>query len=197
MAALPASRNDELFAAVNPAIPETSLWSDALSVGMNNINPSSHVPYYLYNIGKVESPSVLDADFHAWNTPTTDRISDLYDAERMQVMRAIGLKPLSHHEANKLCYNGKHYVPIKQDKIVSGNAVQVPNRFIDEDVPLNMILVEQMGKKLGIPTPVTTLLIDTSNLVREKDFRATGTTMEKLGLTSLDKTYIEEMIGTK
>lgn len=60
-----------------------------------------------------------------------------------------------------------------------------------------MILVEQMGKKLGIPTPVTTLLIDTSNLVREKDFRATGTTMEKLGLTSLDKTYIEEMIGTK
>ena len=43
--------------------------------------------------------------------PTTDRISDLYDAERMQVMRAIGLKPLSHHEANKLCYNGSTTFP--------------------------------------------------------------------------------------
>ena len=195
MAALPASRNDELFAAINPAIPETSLWSDSLSVGLNNINPCSHVPYYLYNIGKVESPSVVDADFHAWNTPTTDRIADLYDEERMAVMRAIGLSPLDHHEANRICYNGKHYVPIKQDKVVSGNAVQVPDRFIDEDVPLNMTLVSEMGHKLGIPTPVTDLLIETSNLIRQKDFRATGTTMEKLGLTSLDKQYIKEVIG--
>lgn len=195
MAALPARRNKELFAAVNPAIPETTLWSDALSVGMNNINPCGHVPYYLFNIGKVESPSVVDADFHAWNTPTTDRISDAYDEERMTVMKALGLDPLSHREAEKICYANKHYVPIKQDKIVSENAVQVPDRFIDEDVPLNMTLVSEMGHKLGIPTPVADILIDVSNLIRQKDFRATGTVMEKLGLTSLDTEYIKQAIG--
>lgn len=195
IAALPASRNDELIEAIHPAIPEVSLWSDSLSVGMNNINPGGHVPYYLYNIGKVESPSALDADFHAWNTPTTDRIRELYDGERISVMKAVGLKPLSYEDASILCYNGEHYVPIKQDKIVSSNAVQVPDRFIDEDVPLNMILVEEMGKELGISTPVTTLLIDTANLVRGRDFRSTGTKMNKLGITSIDADTIRKAIG--
>ncbi len=195
MAALPAYRNDELFAAINPAIPETSLWSDALSVGMNNINPGGHVPYYLFNLGKVEAPRPEDADFHAWNTKTTDRIRDLYDAERISVMEAAGLKPLSYSEASRICYNNVHYVPIKQDKIVTANAVQVPDRFIDEDVPLNLTLVSDLGHALGVATPVTDLLIDVSNLVREKDFRKNGTTMEKLGIKVPVKECIAELIG--
>lgn len=95
-AALPASRNEEFLAALKPAIPEATLWTDSLSIGMSNGNPCGHVPYYLMNIGKVEAPTPADVNFHAWNTPTTDRISDLYDEERMTVMRAIGLNPLSH-----------------------------------------------------------------------------------------------------
>ena len=76
-------------------------------------------------------------------------------------------------------------------------AVQVLDRFIDEDVPLNMILVSEIGHKLNVPTPITDLLIDVSNLVREKDFRATGTTLDTLGIASLDKAYIWELIGRK
>ena len=195
MAALPANRNKELYDAINPAIPETSLWSDALSVGMNNLNPCGHVPYYLFNLGKVEAPRPEDSDFHAWNTKTTDRIRDLYDAERIAVMDAVGLKPLSYDEAERICYNNVHYVPIKQDTIVSANAVQVPDRFIDEDVPLNLTLISDLGHAVGVPTPITDLLIDVSNLVREKDFRKTGTTMEKLGIEAPVKECIAELIG--
>ena len=195
MAALPASRNQELYDAIHPAIPEVSLWSDSLSVGMNNFNPCGHVPYYLFNIGKVEAPRPEDSDFHAWNTKTTDRIRDLYDEERMAVMEAVGLKPLSHADAQAMCYNNVHYVPIKQESVVSANAVQVPDRFIDEDVPLNMILVSEMGKAVGIPTPITDLLVNVSNLIREKNFWESGTTMEKLGIANTDKAYIAELIG--
>ena len=196
-AALPASRNEEFFAALSGAIPEATLWSDSLSVGMNNFNPCSHVPYYLLNMGKVEAPTPADADFHAWNTPTTDRISELYDGERIAVMNALGLTPLSNQEAQKLCYANKHYVPIKQDSDRPLNAVQVPDRFIEEDVPLNMVLVSDLGHKLGIATPVTDLLIDLSNLVRQKDFRVLGTKAETLGIQSLDKESIRALIGIK
>ena len=194
-AALPASRNEEFLAALKPAIPEATLWTDSLSIGMSNGNPCGHVPYYLMNIGKVEAPTPADVNFHAWNTPTTDRISDLYDEERMTVMRAIGLNPLSHHEVLKICYANKHYDPIKQQEDRPENAVQVPDRFIDEDVPLNMVLVSEIGHKLGIPTPVADLLIDLSNLVREKDFRAIGTKTETLGIQSLDKESIHALVG--
>lgn len=195
IAALPAARNEELLAAIKPAIPEASLWSDSLSVGLNNLNPASHVPYYLLNMGKVEAPTPADSDFHAWNTKTTDRIATLYDEERMTVMRKIGLTPMSYSEALNKFYNNQHYTPIQQNETVSKNAVQVPDRFIDEDVPLNMILVSEMGQKAGIPTPTTDLLIDLAILVREKDFRSTGTTMEKIGLHSLTSEAVKELIG--
>ena len=197
IAALPASRNGELLAAVNPAIPETVLWSDSLSVGMNNPNPCAHVPYYLLNMGKVEAPTEADTDFHAWGTKTTDRIACLYDEERMTVMRALGLEAISRRELRKVSYANKPYVPIKQEDAVAENAVQVPDRFIDEDVPLNMVLVSEIGHKLGIPTPTTDLLIDLSSLVREKDFRAAATTMEKIGMRSLDKAEINKLLGKK
>lgn len=195
MGALPASRNDELLKAISPAIPEVTLWKDAFSVGMNNINPCGHVPHYLFNIGKVEAPTPADFDFHAWHTKTTERVGDLYDKERISVMKALGLAPLSYEEGEQICYKGKHYVPIKQEGKLSENAVQVPDRFIDEDVPLNMVPVAEMGRKLGIPTPVTDLLIDISNLFRETDFRKSGVTMEKMGITDLSPEGIQKLVG--
>lgn len=195
MAALPASRNDELLKAVSPAIPEVTLWNDALSVGMNNINPCGHVPNYLFNIGKVEAPTPSDNNFHAWHTKTTDRISYLYDQERISVMNALGLAPISYEDAQMIFYKGKSYVPIEQDDKIPENAVQVPDRFIDEDVPLNMVPVSEMGKKLGIPTPVTDLLIEVSNLIREKDFRELGVTLEDMGIDDLTPEGIKKEIG--
>jgi opine dehydrogenase len=195
MGALPSSRNEELLKAVSPAIPEVTLWQDALSVGMNNFNPCGHVPPYLFNIGKVEAPTPADFNFHAWHTKTTDRVSRLYDEERISVMKALELAPLSFEDAEMLCYKGKPYVPIKQEGELPENAVQVPDRFIDEDVPLNMVPVSEMGHKLGIPTPVTDLLIDISNLFREKDFRKTGVTLEKMGIEKLDAVEIKQLIA--
>lgn len=190
MAALPAKRNQELLRLISPVIPEVILARDALSVGMNNLNPKGHVPSYLFNLGKVEAPTAMDSDFHAWGTKTTLRIEDLYDKERMSVMRALGLEPLSGEEAAMICYKGIHYVPIPQENNMPSNASQVPDRFIDEDVPLNMVLVADFGKLLNIETPVTDLLIDISDLVREKNFRKLGTKISDLGFN--DKS-IEEI----
>ena len=77
------------------------------------------------------------------------------------------------------------------------NPVGAPLSFIEEDVPLNMVLVSDLGHKLGIATPVTDLLIDLSNLVRQKDFRVLGTKAETLGIQSLDKESIRALIGIK
>lgn len=195
MAALPASRNEELLNAISPVIPEVTLWKDALSVGMNNINPCGHVPNYLFNIGKVEAPTLADYDFHAWSTKTTDKIALLYDKERIAVMEALGLSPLSYEEAKMVCYGGKAYVPIKQEGSLPENAVQVPDRFIDEDVPLNLVPISEMGHKIGVATPITDLLIQISNLVREKDFNKTGVTLEKMGIAELTKDIIYKKVG--
>jgi len=185
MAALPASRNIELVNIVKEAMPEIVQYSDSLSVGFNNVNPAAHVPFYLFNLGKVESPESKNADFHSWGTPTVIRIKHDMDNERLQVMKAMGLETMSYDEFQQICYKGFHFKPIPQADNVPASSSQVPNRFIDEDVPMGLVAISDFGKKLGIPTPTIDTLIQMANLVRNKDFSATGNTLEYMGVNEM------------
>lgn len=182
MAALPASRNTELINTVKEAIPEAVEYADTLSVGFNNVNPAAHVPYYLFNLGKVESPEARDADFHSWGTPTVIRIKNDMDNERLEVMKAMGLETMSYDVFQEICYKGSHFKPIPQADNVPASSSQVPDRFIDEDVPMGLVAISDFGKKVGIFTPTIDALIQMANLVREKDFVTTGNTLEYMGI---------------
>jgi opine dehydrogenase len=192
VAAFPANRNQEFIEIVKQAIPEAILSQNTLEVGLNNSNPTTHVAFYLFNMGKVESPDVKDADFHSWGTPSVVRIQYAMDNERMEILKALGFKPISYDEFHDICYKGEHYKPIKQSNEIQSNASQVPNRFIDEDVPMGLIPMQELGRKLGVPTPTIDVLILMANLVRGKDFSKEGTSLEIMGIDGKNK---EEIIS--
>ena len=182
VAALPATRNEEFIKIVQEAIPEAILSSDTLSVGFNNVNPTSHVAFFLFNLGKVESPEAKNSDFHSWGTPTVIRIQYEMDAERLAVMNAMHLETITFDEFHRICYHNKHYTPIPQAEGLPPSASQVPDRFIDEDVPMGLVAMSDFGKKLGVPTPTIDVLIQMANLVRKKNFAIEGTTLENMGV---------------
>lgn len=191
VAALPATRNEELLRIFQEVIPEAVLFEDSLSVGFNNVNPTSHVPYYLFNLGKVESPEAVNADFHSWGTPTVNRIKHDMDHERLAVMKAMGLQLLSYEEFQELAYGGKGFKPIPQAGGIPGNASQVPDRFIDEDVPMGLVAMASLGKMVNVSTPTIDTLIQTANLVRQKDFAKIGGSLEYLGIDDMN---LEEIL---
>lgn len=191
-AAFPAKRNDEFIEILQQAIPEAILSENSLEIGLNNSNPTTHIAFYLFNMGKVESPDVKDADFHSWGTPNVVRIQYAMDNERMEILKALGFKPISYDEFHDICYKGEHYKPIKQSNEVESNACQVPNRFIDEDVPMGLIPMQALAKKLGVPTPTIDTLILMANLVRNKDFSKEGTSLKVMGIDEMSK---EEIIA--
>lgn len=192
VAALPATRNQEFIRIVQQAIPEAILSSDTLSVGFNNVNPATHVAFYLFNLGKVESPEARTSDFHSWGTPTVVRVQYDMDAERLAVMNAMQLEAISYDEFHNICYNNKHFVPLPQGKGLPANASQAPDRFIDEDVPMGLVAISDFGKKLGVPTPTIDVLIHMANIVRKKDFAKEGSTLENIGLGDMS---IEEILA--
>ena len=193
VAALPSKRNNEFFNNIKEAIPEVILSQDSLSVGFNNVNPTAHVPYYLFNLGKVESPEAVNSDFHKWGTPTVDRIKHDMDAERIAVMKAMGLKGISYDEFWQICYHGEHYKPVLQiAKELPKISSQVPDRFIDEDIPMGLVPISDFGKKVGVPTPTIDLLIQIANLVRQKDFNKQGLTLQRMGLNNMS---IKEIVA--
>lgn len=186
VAALPATRNEELLSIIKEAIPEAILFEDTLSVGFNNRNPMSHVPTYLFNLGKVESSEVVNADFHSWGTPTINRIKHDLDNERVAVMKAIGLQTLSYDGVGQLVYNGKPYKPLPQSGEIPDNASQAPDRFIDEDVPMGLVAMASFARIVGVPVPTIETLIQIANLIRNKDFKLTGRTLEYMGIADMD-----------
>lgn len=199
IAALPATRNEELLHKIKPAINEVVIGTDVLSVGFNNVNPTTHIVPYLLNLDKVEMPSSGDFDFHVWGTQTVQRIKYELDYERCRVMRAIGLTPVTYNEFMEICYRNEHYKPIPQkfSSELPNSASQVPDRFIDEDVPMGIVPMSCFGELAGVKTPVIDLMINLAQLVRERDFRKEGTNLSKMGLEgfSIEGIYSYAMTG--
>jgi opine dehydrogenase len=194
VAALPANRNEEFIKIVKEAIPEAILSLDTLSVGFNNVNPATHVVFYLFNLGKVEAPEDKSPDFHSWGTPTVVRIQYDMDAERLAVMNAMKLETISYDEFHRICYHNRHYKPIPQAEGLPKNTSQVPDRFIDEDIPMGLVPMSDFGKKLGVPTPTIDVLIQMANLVRKKNFVIEGTTLEKMGISNMSVDEILDFV---
>lgn len=57
----------------------------------------------------------------------------------------------------------------------------VNSRYITEDVPQGLVLMESLGQVLDIPVPVCTALIELASASLKTDFRKDGRTLKRLG----------------
>lgn len=122
---------------------------------------------------------------HIWN------LVEALDEEKMDVLESIGCARLPYVEA---C---KHRNSLDDDRDAlevffdyannsSPYGPDIPeSRYITEDVPQGLVLLESLGKILDISTPVCTALIDIASAILNRNFRFEGRTVEKLGYTNL------------
>jgi opine dehydrogenase len=59
--------------------------------------------------------------------------------------------------------------------------VVVDSRYISEDVPQGLVLLEAMGSKVNVNTPICTALINIASAALGRDLRLEGRTLERLG----------------
>ena len=64
---------------------------------------------------------------------------------------------------------------------------KVDSRYISEDVPQGLVLLESLGAKLNVDTPICTALINIASAALKRDLRAEGRTVERLGETILQR----------
>lgn len=130
ISALPASRTAHVLAALKPAIPQLEPLSNVLEVGFNCTNPLGHVPTVLMNLGAVERLDGSEPfDLHDWMTPGILKIKDAMDAERGAVLRALGVRYMTHAEMLDRMYPG---IPVRvvpmQGPVLEGSQ-SVPPRI--------------------------------------------------------------------
>jgi opine dehydrogenase len=71
----------------------------------------------------------------------------------------------------------------------------VHDRYITEDLPFGLVPRSQLGKLVGVPTPVIDGIVSIGSIVCRDDFWRTDRTLESLGLAELTKEEIVSLVN--
>ena len=120
------------------------------------------------------------------------------DNEKMNVLEKFGYERLSYFEACKY----RNSLDETQDAVAvfeeyaaspyrAKGPTVVDSRYISEDVPQGLVMLEALSQHLGLETPVCTGLINIASAALGRDLRAEGRTLERLGEENVQKIFAD------
>ena len=145
------------------------------------------------SIPRIEKTKGEYCMYHEVFTPSVWNILEALDKEKMDVMEKMGCERLPYVEACKF----RNTLDDERDaKEVffwyadmptrAKGPTKVDSRYISEDVPQGLVLLESLGLKYKIATPICTALINIASAALGRDLRLEGRTLENLGEDLLD-----------
>ncbi len=123
------------------------------------------------------------------------------DTEKMAVLSALGCKPIPYLEA--CLFRNEEDLEQDPKEVFEHYKLSSPagpdsfnNRYITEDVPIGLVLMSSLGKKLGINMPECDRMIDMCGAILDRDFYKEGRSLGSLGLGELTKNELLHFIET-
>ncbi len=196
----PARNGGAAFPVLQQAYPAVEPVSDALDGALMNAGPIIHPPLILMNAGPLEH-------FEAWDIhnegtqPSIRRVTDALDNERIAVREALGYGPphfpLRDHyreEGEEWMYGRRAHGALTESGDWRENIDLKGHRYMTEDVAVGLALLVSVAHWAGVAAPVAGGLLAIASAVTGQDFRATGRTLENLGLAGLTHVQLREIL---
>lgn len=129
---------------------------------------------------------------------------DAVDAERLAIVRSLGLEPLRFvdifFQAGLTSAAGREsgsaYQAIHESE--PNRTIKSPpsldHRYLREDVGYGLVPMAQIARLLGVQTPVMDALITLASVALSVDFRAEGLTLEKMGLKGIRPENLQNIL---
>lgn len=195
VSALPATRNHELLAAIRPALPQAQTARWIWKTSLDNIGAVFHPSVVLLNAARVEAGPRFQ-HYLEGISPSVAGLLEQIDAERLAVAQALGVGAVSAREWLAEAYGVERpslYWAIQDTPAYVGVVAPdtLNHRYIQEDVPTGLVPIAELGRALGVPTPVINTMIDLANYLCGQDFRRTGRSLQRLGMEG----WTPEQIG--
>lgn len=203
-AALPGKHTEKLVREIQSVFPNVIAAANVLETGFSNINAIMHPAGMLGNAGWIEK---TDGDFLYYRegiTPSIGAWIDALDGERLEIVRALGLTPLRFvdifHGAGLTTTeardSGSAYQAIHKSEpnFTIKSPPSLDHRYIKEDVGYGLVPMAEIGKLLGIETPVMDALITLASVALGIDFRVEGLTLEKMGLAGVAPADLQRIL---
>lgn len=166
--------------------------SSVIEAALHNPNLIVHTVGAIMSIPRVEKTAGEYYMYKEVFTPSVWRILEALDNEKMNVMEKLGCKRVSYVEACKYRNTLDGARDAKEVFFWYANMpdplqgpLVVDSRFISEDVPQGLVLLETLGLEYKVDTPICTSLIEIASAALNRDLRLEGRTLEQLGKETL------------
>jgi opine dehydrogenase len=183
----PSKRTSEALQRIRQVFPVEPV-ADALSAALMNAGPIIHPPLIFMNAGPLEH---FDRwDIHKEGTqPAIRRVTDALDAERIAAREALGYRaphfPLADHyrpDGEEWMYGRRVHQKLTDSGDWRERIVLTEHRYMLEDVACGLAFLVSVCEWAGVACPVARGLLALGSAVLGRDLRATGRTLETLGL---------------
>ena len=205
-AAFPATDNGALLHLLRQLYPQVAEAENVLDTSINNVGGVVHPAAMLLNSYATEraaagEPLIYYRD--QVNPTVANLVMEPLDAERVAVGKALGLKQvLTFGEWSAACFG--HAAGSIRETVASNPSYAgfgAPHRllalgFVDDEIPNSLVPLSELGRLVGVPTPMTDSLIDLAAAMLRIDFRRGGRTLERLGLGGLDREGLLHHVNT-
>lgn len=162
--------------------------------GLHNPNMIVHTIGSVLSIPMIDSMKENFCMYHYAFTEHVWNILEALDDEKMNILEKLGLERMSYVEACKFRNSLDDSQDAKEVFFAYASMptrakapTNVNSRYITEDIPQGLVMLESLGKSLGIKTPIATSLIEIASSALGVDMRANGRTPERLGEENIKK----------
>ncbi len=200
LAALPATRNERVLAAIHPIYPQFIDGVNVLNTGVNNMGAIFHPALTLLNAGWIEATHG-DYQFYIDGvSPSVARVLEALDRERVTVASSLGIRARTAIEWLKMAYdtvgedlheaiqNQPGYYGIKAPSTLN-------HRYIFEDVPMSLVPIASLGERFGVSVRGMDSIIRLACIVHRTDYWKRGRTVDKLGIGDMSETELMRYVN--
>lgn len=190
LAALPATRNQEVLKVINSAYPQFIDGVNVLYTSMNNMGSIFHPALAILNAGRIESTKGNFQFYIDGVTPSVAYVLEALDRERMAVAAAIGIRAQSAEKWLKKAYDADGvnlYEAIQNQTGYYGIGAPktINHRYIFEDVPMSLVPIAALGQQYGISVQCMKSIIRLACIIHQRDYWKSGRTLDKLGFAGM------------
>ena len=188
---LPWTDTDEIIATLEPIYGKRyrkPASGSALEVALGALNGVVHAAKALTNITRIEEG--LPWCDYRYTTGSVSNLTEALDADRVAVAKGFGFDlpgVVRHFDPSGKTRTAQEAIqPISFRRTYRNGPRRIDTRYIEEELPYSLYVVEVLGRKVGVPTPLITSIIDILDATRGKDYRTMHDMADETGLHDLD-----------
>jgi opine dehydrogenase len=203
-AGFPARHTEELVQRLAAVFPNLIVAENVMATGLSNINAIMHPAGMLGNAGWIEKTGGGFLWYREGVTPAVGAWIDAVDRERLEIVRRLGMQgrpfvEIFHQaglttDAGRASASAYQAIHESEPNFTIKSPSTLDHRYLREDVGYGLVPMAAIGELLNVETPVMNALITLASAALGEDFRASGLTLEKMGLAGMRREQFQAIL---